>query len=86
MILENICYQIFINGAPKNHRLLILWDDIDKALKIGDEDANKHFLEEIHRPLKLYEQLTFLCSVTSIRGNAKEILGISAGAGHFIKL
>ena len=85
-ILENICYQISMNGAPESCRLLIFWDDIDKSIKIGDEQANRYFLEEIHRPLKMYEQLTFLCSMTSVRGNAKEILGISAGIGHFIKL
>jgi len=85
-ILENICYQIFMNGASVSCRVLIIWDDIDKSIEIGDEQANRHFLEEIHRPLKMYEQLTFLCSMTSVRGNAKEILGISAGTGHFIKL
>lgn len=85
-ILENLAYQIHMKGVSQGCHTLIIWDDIDKSLQTHHEQTSKDFLEQIHRPLKMYEYLTFLCTVTSNRGNAKEILGTSAGPGHFMKL
>lgn len=85
-ILENLAYQVHMKGAPQGCHTLIIWDDIDKSIQAHHEQSSKDFLEQIHRPLKMYEYLTFLCTVTSNRGNAKEILGTSAGTGHFLKL
>jgi energy-coupling factor transporter ATP-binding protein EcfA2 len=85
-IFENLAYQIHTKGIPQGCHMLIVWDDIDKSFQTHHEQTSKDFLEQIHRPLKMYEYLTFLCTVTSNRGNAKEILGITAGIGHFLKL
>ena len=85
-VLENLAYQIHENGVSQGCHIVIVWDDIDKSFQTHHEQTSKDFLEQIHRPLKMYDYLTFLCTVTSNRGNAKEILGSSAGSGHFLKL
>jgi ABC-type taurine transport system ATPase subunit len=85
-ILENLAYQIQAKGVSQGCHTLIVWDDIDKSLQTHHEQTSKDFLEQIHRPLKMYDYMTFLCTVTSNRGNANEILGTTAGSGHFLKL
>ena len=83
-MLVNLAYHTQMNGASKGCHTLIIWDDIDKALDTHHEQNSKDFLEQLHRIN--YDCLTILCTVTSNRRNAKEILGISAGQGHFLKL
>lgn len=86
-VLENLACQVHMKGVPQGCHTVIIWDDIDKSFQTQlHEQTSKDFLEQIHLPLKMYEYLTFLCTVTSNRGNAKEILGTSAGPGHFMKL
>lgn len=87
-ILGKLVDAISCNGVPRGQRFLITWDDIDKKLldTSWHREINKQFLEEIHRPLQLYEHLTFLCTVTAIKGEREEVLGISAGHNHFLQL
>jgi len=76
------------NGARPEQRFLIMWDDIDKTLDTSSEHegTNRRFLEEIHRPLQMYEHMTFLCTVTAVPGEGREVLGITAGPNHFLQL
>ena len=86
-MLGKLVDAVSSGGAQPGQRFLITWDDINKSLDTSwHKEGNQQFLEEIHRPLQMYEHLTFLCSVTSVHGEGSEVLGTSAGSDHFLQL
>ena len=87
IILGKLIEEVSANGVRPQQRFLIIWDDIDKTLNTTEHaEINRQFLEEIHRPLQMYEYLTFLCTVTAAPGEGSEVLGISAGTKHLLQL
>ncbi len=86
-IFKKLITTISEKGILPGQPLLIMWDDIDRCLRSSlYQDSSRNFLEEIHRPLEIYEHLTFLCTVTAVPGIGSETLGTSAGLDHFLQL
>ena len=86
-MFKNIISTISDKGVLPGQPLLIMWDNIDRCLESSlHQDPSRKFLEEIHRPLEIYEHLTFLCTVSAPPGGGSEILGTSAGPDHFLQL
>ena len=86
IIIDALTDKICSNGANKNQNILLMWDNIDKVLSGQNQEVNMHFLEEIRQPLKMYKNITFICTITSQKGNVREILDITAGPSHIIHL
>lgn len=86
-IFKKLIATISEKGILPGQPLLIMWDNIDMSLASSlYPDPSRKFLEEMHRPLEIYEHLTFLCTVTANPGGGSEILGTSAGPDHFLQL
>ena len=86
-IFKKLITTISEKGVLPEQPLLIMWDNIDRCLESSlHQYASRKFLEEIHRPLEIYENLTFLCTVTAPPGGGSEILSTSAGPDHFLQL
>ena len=86
-ILKELIATESKKGVLPGQPLLIMWDDIDASLQLSlHQQTNHEFLEEMHRPLGIYENLTFVCSVTASSGGGSEIIGTSAGPEHFLQL
>jgi hypothetical protein len=86
-ILRKLITTLLEKGLKPGQPLLIMWDNIDMCLESSlHQYESRKFLEEIHRPLEIYEHLTFLCTVTANPGGGSEIIGTSAGPDHFLQL
>ena len=86
-IFKKLVTTISEKGVLPGQPLLIMWDNIDMSLESSlHQYSSRKFLEEIHRPLEIYEHLTFICTVTTNQGGGSEILGTSAGPDHFLQL
>ena len=86
-MFKKIITTISEKGVLSGHPLLIIWDNIDRCLESPlHHYSSQKFLEEIHRPLGIYEYLTFLCTVTAAPGGGSDVLGTSAGPDHFLQL
>ena len=86
-IILNALVGIFsVNGANKDQKIVLIWDNIDKAIDSSYEEMNKHFLGEIYQPFPMYNNLTFICAVTSVGGKTFEPFNKSAVAPHLIHL
>jgi energy-coupling factor transporter ATP-binding protein EcfA2 len=86
-ILSKLVTTLSEKGLKSGQPILIMWDNIDMCLESPlHQHESRKFLEEIHRSLGMYEHLTFICTVTADDGAGSEILGISAGPEHFLKL
>ncbi len=86
-IFKQLITTTLKNGVLPGQPLLIMWDNIDRCLELSlHQYPNRKFLEEMHRPLEIYEHLTFLCTVTATPGGGSETLGTSAGPDHFLQL
>lgn len=86
-IFKKLIATISEKGVLPRQPLLIMWDNIDRCLESPlHQYPSRKFLEEIHRPLEIYEHLTFLCTVTAATGGGSDVLGMSAGPDHFLQL
>jgi Cdc6-like AAA superfamily ATPase len=86
-IFKKLIAAISKKGILPGQPLLIMWDNIEMALESSlNQYPSRKFLEEIHRPLEIYQYLTFLCTVTADPGCGSNVLGISAGPDHFLQL
>jgi hypothetical protein len=86
-IFKKLIATLSEKGILPGQPLLIMWDNIDRCLGSSlHQDPSRKFLEEMHRPLEIYEHLTFLCTVTAAPGGGSETLGTSAGPDHFLQL
>ena len=86
IILNALIDAVCVNGANKDQNILLIWDNIDKAIDAPYEQVNKHFVGEICQPFPMYNNLTFICTVTSIGGKTFEPFNKSAVAPHLIHL
>jgi hypothetical protein len=86
IILNALIDTVCVNGANKDQNILLIWDNIDKAIDSSYEEMNKRFLGEIYQPFPMYNNLTFICAVTSVGGKTFEPFNKSAVATHLIRL
>ena len=86
IILNALIDIVCVNGANKDQNILLIWDNIDKAIDTSYEEMNKRFLGEIYQPFPMYNNLTFICTVTSVGGKTFEPFNRSAVAPHLIHL
>jgi energy-coupling factor transporter ATP-binding protein EcfA2 len=86
-MFEKLIATISEKGLLPGQPLLVMWDNIDRSLESSlNNYSSRKFLEEMHRPLDMYEHLTFLCTVTASVGGGSDIIGTSAGPDHFLQL
>ena len=86
IILNALVDKVCADGANKGQNILLIWDNIDKAIDTSLEEMNKRFLGEIYQPFPMYNNLTFICTVTSVGGKTLEPFNTSAVASHLINL
>ena len=86
IILNALIDTVCVNGANKDQNILLIWDNIDKAIDNSYEEMNKRFLGEIYQSFPMYNNLTFICAVTSVGGKTFEPFNKSAVAPHLIHL
>jgi hypothetical protein len=86
IILNALIDTVCVNGANKDQNILLIWDNIDKAIDGPYEEVNKHFLVEIYQSFPMYNNLMFICAVTSVGGKTFEPFNKSAVAPHLIHL
>ena len=86
IIINSLIDKVCADGANKDQNILLIWDNIDKAIDGSCVEVNKHFLGEIYQPFPMYNNLTFICTVTAIGGKTFEPFNKSAVAPHLIHL
>ena len=86
IILNALVDTVCFNVANKDQNILLIWDNIDKAIDSSYEEMNKRFLGEIYQSFPMYNNLTFICAVTSVGGKTFEPFNKSAVAPHLIRL
>ena len=86
IILNALVDTVCVNGANKDQNILLIWDNIDKAIDSSYEEMNKRFLGEIYQSFPMYNNLTFICAVTSVGGKTFEPFNMSAVAPHLMHL
>jgi hypothetical protein len=86
IILNALIDIVCVNGANKDQNILSIWDNIDKAIDSPYEEMNKRFLGEIYQSFPMYNNLTFICAVSSVGGKTFEPFSKSAVAPHLMHL
>jgi energy-coupling factor transporter ATP-binding protein EcfA2 len=86
IILNSLIDKVCADGANKGQNILLIWDNIDKAIDSSYEEMNKRFLGEIYQPFPMYNNLTFICAVTSVGGKTFEPFNKNAIAPHLMHL
>jgi energy-coupling factor transporter ATP-binding protein EcfA2 len=86
VMLDAIIEKACANGIKQSQNIILMWDNFDKAMAGSNQEINKRFLEEVIQPLAMYNNMTIICSLKSIKGTPLEHFNTGAFATHFIHL
>lgn len=80
-LLKRLVTMLSEQGIQPQQPVLVLWDNFELSFKnTGYEDVNRRFVEEILKPISLYNAMTIVCAVMASPGEAYNLLGITTSS------